>query len=157
MREERAEFALDYDAWGRMTMVDAAGVRHVGVEPVRAFPLADPRRWVALVSAEGRELLLIENLDQLPPSARQAIEAELARREFMPLIERIVSKTQRDPSEWQVVTDRGPTSFVLRSDDDVRRLGPYRLMIFDAQGVRYLVEDSRRLDAASRRTLEHYL
>jgi hypothetical protein len=149
-------FSLSHDAWGRLTLADADGRRHVGVEPVRAFPLSDPRRWIALVSAEGREVALVENLDELSPALRQTIEEELARREFVPVIERVISKSSRDPSEWEVITDRGPTTFVLKSDDDIRRMGPHRAMIFDAQGVRYLVDDARRLDAASRRILEHY-
>jgi hypothetical protein len=62
-----------------------------------------------------------------------------------------------EPCEWQVDTDRGPTRFVLRSEDDVRRLGPHGALVIDADGVRYLVTDTRRLDTFSRRTLEQYV
>ena len=56
----------------------------------------------------------------------------------------------------KVETDRGPVLLTLNSEDDVRRLGPHRALIVDAQGLRYLVPDLRALDAASRRILEHY-
>ena len=49
--------ALHHDAWGRLVFTDAAGRQHVGVEPVRAFPLSDPACGVALLDAEGHELL----------------------------------------------------------------------------------------------------
>lgn len=151
-------FGLSHDAWGRLTLIDAAGDRHLGVEPVRAFPFSDPRRWISLVSAEGKELVLIPALDELPAAVGDLLEEEFARRDFLPVISRIVSaRLHSEPAEWEVETDRGPTRFVLRSGDDVRRLGPYRALILDTQGVRYLVEDARRLDAASRRVIEHYL
>jgi len=59
--------------------------------------------------------------------------------------------------QQRVDTDRGPTRFVLKTEDDVRRLGPYRALIIDAQGVRYLIPDTRDLDAYGRRAVERYL
>src|SRR5438034_1106543 len=84
--------------------------------------------------------------------------AELAGREFLPTVQRIkhISGTS-EPCEWQVETDRGPTRFVLKSEDDVRRVAPHRAIITDADGVRYLVSDSRRLDAFSQRMMERYV
>ena len=63
-----------------------------------------------------------------------------------------------DPSEWRIVTDRGPTTFLMEdSDNDVRRLGANRILLVDTHGIRYLIPDASRLDAASRRILERYL
>jgi hypothetical protein len=56
-----------------------------------------------------------------------------------------------------VITDRGVTRFVLKSEDDVRRLGPHSGIIYDAHGVRYLIRDTRQLDLYSRRALEQYI
>jgi hypothetical protein len=86
------------------------------------------------------------------------LDEELARREFMPVIERVMQvSSATDPSRWKVETDRGPTEFLLKSEDDVRRVGPRGAILLDAAGMRYLVPDTRRLDAASRRVLERYL
>ena len=58
----------------------------------------------------------------------------------------------------EVVTNRGPTTFLMEdSDNDVRRLGPNRILLVDIHGIRYLIADTRRLDAASRRILDRYL
>jgi hypothetical protein len=51
------EFDLANDAWGRLILIDPQGMRHEGVEPIRAFPLSDPQRWVAICGAEGRYLI----------------------------------------------------------------------------------------------------
>ncbi len=151
-------FALHYDAWGRLVLTDADGRQHVGVEPVRAFPISDPRHGLALLDAEGRELAWIDSLDDLPAPVRRVLEDDLARREFLPVIRRILKVSAPvEPSEWEVETDRGTTRFVLNSEDDVRPLGDSRALIHDARGIRYLIPDLRRLDATSRRLLERYL
>ena len=38
-----------------------------------------------------------------------------------------------------------------------RRLGPHRAILVDMHGVRYYIDDSRQLDAKSRRILSQYL
>jgi|SRR6516165_3054111 len=152
------DFGLHYDAWGRLVMTDAGGRRHIGVEPVRGFPVSDPRHGIALCDAEGRELLWIDDLDALPVPVRRVIEDDLARREFMPVLRRILQVSAPvDPSEWDLETDRGRTRIVVNSEDNVRRLDGQRAMVIDAQGVRYLIPNIRGLDAASRRALERYL
>jgi Domain of unknown function (DUF1854) len=149
---------LQLDSFGRLVLTDARGAVHSGVVPVRAFPLSDPQHWIALCDAQGHELALIEDTKDLPAETRDLLAADLAGREFLPAIRRITAVSgSSEPCEWQVETDRGPTRFMLKSEDDVRRIGPHRALVIDADGVRYLVADSRRLDAFSRRTLERYI
>jgi len=151
-------FGLSLDAWGRLVLIDAEGLRHVGVEPVRAFPLTDPSHWISLCDAQGREILQVPSLEVLPPAVRQILEAELTAREFTPVIERIVRVSgEISPSDWDVETDRGVTRFTLDNEDDVRRISPTRVLITDARKLRYQIPDIRTLDAASRRTLERFL
>ena len=151
-------FSLHHDAWGRLVLTDADGRQHAGVEVIRAFPLSDPRHGIAICDAKGRELLWLAELDVLPPSLARQIEEELAKREFVPIIHRIVNVSSPvEPSEWEIETDRGRTSFVLNSEDDVHELDERRALITDAHGVRYLISDILRLDAESRRLLERYL
>jgi hypothetical protein len=157
-RPVRPGFGLSLDAWGRLVLIDAEGQRYVGVEPVRAFPISDPNRWISLCDGRGREVLCVETLDDLPAPTRQLIEDELAQREFAPIIKRIVRVSgETSPSDWDVETDRGPTRFTLDNVDDVRRLGPHRVLITDARRLRYQIPDARALDAASRRVLERFL
>jgi hypothetical protein len=151
-------FGLHHDAWGRLVLTDAEGRQHAGVELVRAFPLSDPRHAIAICDAQGRELVWLADLDALPSPLARQIEEELAKREFVPLIRRILKVSAPvEPSEWEVETDRGRTSFVLDSEDDVHELDEQRALITDTHGIRYLIPDIQQLDAHSRRLLERYL
>jgi hypothetical protein len=154
-----ADFTLQRDAWGQLVLVLADGRRLVGVEVARAFPISAPGEYVSLCTADGHEAMCIEDPSTLPPEVLETLDEELARREFVPIvvrIERVFAET--DPSEWQIVTDRGATTFLMEdSDNDVRRLGPHRILLVDTHGIRYLIPDTRRLDGASRRILDRYL
>ena len=151
-------FELRLDPFGRLVYRDANGREYPDAAPVRAFPITDPDRWVIICDSEGRELRCIEDLATLPAAVRAALEAELARREFTPTIRRVIQISSfLEPAEWHVDTDRGPTHFVLKSGDDVRRLGRYSALLMDSHGIRYLVPDIRVLDPYSRRAVERYL
>jgi hypothetical protein len=156
--QPRMPFALAQDPWGRLVLRDEDGAEHVGVIPVRAFPIGHPSGWLVLCDADGGELRCIEDPATLPTDLRSLLEEELARREFVPIIRRVRNvSSYLEPAEWEVDTDRGPTRFVLKTEDDVRRLGPYCAHILDAQGIRSLVPDTRELDAYGRRAVERYL
>jgi hypothetical protein len=151
-------FELSYDAWGQLVLTDPAGATHVGVDPVRAFPISDPLHSVSILAADGHEVLWIDRLADVPDSVRGILAEELARREFVPVLRRILHvSANSEPCEWDVETDRGRTRFLLKTDDDVRRLDDRRAMIIDAHGVRYLIPDLAALDGYSHHILERYL
>jgi hypothetical protein len=152
------DFGLVHDAWGRLVLIDAQGRRFIGVEPVRAFPITHPADWISICDAEGREIVAVASLDELAPAVRRTVEDELALREFIPIVLRIVRvSTDSFPSDWDVITDRGPSRFTVENEEDLRRLGPSRVMITDARRLRYQVVDVGVLDAYSRRLLERFL
>lgn len=149
---------LHRNAFGRLVLTAADGTRHDGVVPVRAFPLAAPDEGLSLVSADGRELAWLDRLDALPAPQRALVEAELAQREFTPEIRRLISvSTFSTPSTWQVETDRGPTSFVLKGEEDIRRIDRQMLLIADSQGLQFMVRDLPAMDRQSKRLLERFL
>lgn len=149
---------LQRDALGRLVLTDAQGHAHVGVTPVRAFPIAAPDEGLSLVGPDGKELAWLERSADLPPQARQLVEQDLAVREFTPLIERLMSVSSfSTPSTWEVVTDRGPLTFVLKAEEDIRRLGGGALLITSSEGLQLRVADRFALDRASRRLLDRFL
>jgi hypothetical protein len=157
-RPREFQFSLSRDAWGQLMLIDADGIRHLNVVPVPMFPISDAGRWISLVGGDGHEIVCLEDPSQVLPEVRAVLEEELARREFVPVIERIVWVSgNSEPCEWQVETDRGPTQFVLKSEEDVRRLGPHQILIVDAKGIRYQIPDLRDVDAKSRRIVEWYV
>ena len=151
------EFHLERNPFGRLVYT-AGEACHVGVVPVRAFPIAAPDEGLSLVSAEGHELAWIDRLDALPAATRSLIEEELAAREFVPEIRRLKRvSTFSTPSTWEVETDRGDARFVLKGEEDIRRLGRVTLLIEASQGLQFLVRDMLALDRGSRRLLERFL
>lgn len=151
-------FQLERNSFGRLVLTMPDGAVHEGVVPVRAFPLAAPAEGVSLVSTEGRELAWVPHLGELQREARALIEEELAGREFVPTVQRIESVSSfSTPSTWNVTTDRGPTRFVLKGEEDIRRLGDGALLIASAEGINFRIADRRALDRHSRGLLERFL
>lgn len=149
---------FDRDAWGRLVLTMPDGREFPGVEPVRCFPLSDPEKTIALLDAEGHEIVTLPTLDSLNLEAKEILGAELKAREFVPVIRRVLHTTNPNPPcRWSVETDRGETSFQLESEDDIRKLGPHRVMIADVNGIRYSIPDTRQLDAATRRIVERLI
>ena len=151
-------FRLSRNAFGRLVFTGADGAVHESVAPVRAFPIAAPQAGVALVSVDGHELAWIDHPADLPQDIRQLLEEELASREFMPEIRHIRRVSSfATPSTWQVQTDRGDTAFLLRGEEDIRRLAGNTLVIADKHGIQFLIRDVNMLDRHSRRILDRFL
>lgn len=154
----RADFRLSRNSLGRLVFVSASGEVHEGVIPVRAFPIGAPEEGIALVSGDGHELAWLERLGDLPADLRMLLEEELASREFMPEILGIRSvSSYSTPSTWEVETERGRTSFVLKGEEDIRRLANQTLLISDSHGIQFLIRDLLALDKASRKILDRFL
>jgi hypothetical protein len=152
------DYRLRRNSFGRLELTDAAGETHDEVAPVRAFPIAAPDYGLALVDPHGHELAWIDRLSDLPEDMQRLIEDELAQREFMPVISRIVSVSSfATPSTWLVDTDRGTTNLILKGEEDIRRLASAALLIADSHGIHFLIRDRYALDPASRRFLDRFL
>ncbi len=152
------DFELNRNAFGRLVLTAANGEIHEGVVPVRAFPIAAPEEGIALLGEDGHELAWIDRLADLPAQLRGLVVDELARREFMPEIRRLRQVSSfATPCTWEVETDRGETSFVLKGEEDIRRLGTSSLLIADAHGIQFLIRDLAALDRHSRKLLDRFL
>lgn len=153
-----ADFQLHRDTFGCLTLIDSEGTAHAGVTTVRAFPISSPEDGIAIVDPYGHELAWIERVDDLPAELRALVEGELASREFMPIISRIVDVSgHATPNTWKVVTNHGDTQFVLKGEEDIRRLGIQGLLIADSHGIHFLIRDRYALDAHSRKILDRFL
>lgn len=153
-----SDFRLERNAAGRMVLILADGSRHEGVYPVRPFPISAPDESASLVDAQGHELVWIARLSELHETLRNLVLEELGTREFTPVIQRIEQVSGFvTPCTWGVVTDRGATAFVLKGEEDIRRLGRDTLLISDNHGIQYLIRDLSALDRKSRKLLDRFL
>lgn len=143
---------LERDAHGDLLLDGEA------VHPVRAHPLSAPDDGVSLVGSDGHERSWLPRLSEVPQPAQALLREELARREFHPQIERLIAvSTFSTPSRWTVATDRGELEFILKSEEDIRRLGEGRLLITSSDNLQLFIADRWALDRASRRLLERFL
>lgn len=150
-------FTLEPDVSGGLVFISSAGVRHEKARSVRLFPFTDPNAWISIVSAEGKELFMIEQLGSLPDAQQKVLREALAGREFVPVI-RSIDKVARAANgyNWTVTTDRGPTVFLIEGDESIQQLGDFRLVVVDHRNTRYLIPNVNALDKKSRQRLERY-
>jgi hypothetical protein len=158
----------DYDgAKIRRVEVDAAGrlVVHlegrdeplVDARVARCFPWSLPERYVSVVDKDGKEVALLETLEDLHEDSRRVVREQLAARIFNPVIRRVVGhKHEFGITSVTAETDRGEVTFQIRSRDDVRTLSATRALFRDADGNVYELPDLNQLDPASRKHVEHY-
>ncbi|MFN3792023.1 DUF1854 domain-containing protein [Massilia sp.] len=151
-------FQLRRDSFGKLVLTTLEGEEHVGVIPVRAFPIQAPTRGISLVREGGKEVAWIDDLAGVPEQVRTLIQEEIEGREFIPEILRIKDVSSfATPCTWFVTTDRGDTEFVLKVDEDIRRIGDTSLLIADNHGINFLVRDMFRIDKHSRKILDRFL
>ena len=152
------DIRLSQDALGHLRLIDAQGAEHVGVNPVRAFPFAAPEEGISLVGPDGHELVWIDRLGEVSEPAQSLIRATFAEREFYAEIEVLEAVASfSTPSTWTVKTDRGPATFVLKTEDDIRRLKDGRLLITSSHGLQFTIRDRFELDRHSKRLLDRFL
>ena len=151
-------FNLRRDAFGKLVLTNAEGEEFVGVAPVRSFPVQAPTKGISLVRDGGKEVAWIDDLEAMPADIRALVTEELDGREFMPEILSIKGvSSYATPCTWTVKTDRGDTEFVLKGEEDIRRLGAYSLLIADSHGIHFLIRDMFGIDKGSRKILDRFL
>ncbi len=151
-------FEIEQDAMGQWLLRLRDGTVHERVVPVRAFPIASPRDGIAIMSREGREILWIDRLDDVPEPQRSRVELALQGREFLPEILCLTGvSSYATPSVWRVKTSRGDTELVLKGEEDIRRLTANTLILSDAHGVQYLIRHLAGMDRHSRKLLDRFL
>ena len=150
--------SLERNLLGRWVWTDAQGVRHEQVVVVRAYPVTAPEQGVGVMDAEGHELAWFDRLDQVAETLQAVLREAIAEREFLPEIQRLMAVSSLvTPSVWTVQTDRGEARFMLKGEEDIRRLTGKTLIVSDADGVQYLIRDPLALDKHSRKLLDRFM
>ena len=158
MDNSMKNFTLSKNAFGQLCFKSEVGQFHEQVLPVKAFPISLPEQCIAIVDRDGHELIWLDDLNQVIAENQRMIKEELANREFMPVLTKIVEVSSfATPSTWTVETSRGATEFVLKGEEDIRRISKDTYLVSDNHGVQYLIENIQLLDKHSRRLLDRFL
>lgn len=150
--------SLQRNPMGRWVWVDEQGLPHEQVVVVRAYPVTAPEQGVGVMDAEGHELAWFDRLDQVDEPLQGLLRQAIAEREFLPEIQRLKAVSSLvTPSVWTVDTDRGEARFMLKGEEDIRRLTGKVLIVSDVDGVQYLIRDPLALDRHSRKLLDRFM
>ena len=154
---QTTSFELERNSFGQLVLSIEDQV-YVGVIPVRAFPIQTPEQGIAMVCTDGREVAWIDQLSEVSEQLRELVVDELAGREFVPEIAQIISvSSYSTPCTWTVQTDRGVANFVLRGEEDIRRISGDSLLITDTHGINFLIRQPALLDKHGRKIIDRFL
>jgi len=146
---------------GLVEAVLGDGSVHSGIRVAPAFPITRPNSFLYLFDSDEKELGLVVDPRRLDRESRDILLAQADQAYFMPRITRIIRVEERmgmGIARWEVETDRGWSSFdVVSRSESVWFVGRNRIVIRDADGNRYLIEDLTALDRRSRRLADLYI
>ncbi len=152
---EAALFQLELDDQKKLVLKRPGHEDARDVRIRRAFPWSHSQGFVSIRSSEGKELLLIEDVQALEPALRQRIGEYVSGTVLIPRIERILSIDVRFGfQQWVVQTDRGRAEFRVQEREDIRFHPDGRFSVRDAEGSIYELPPLSALDDSSRRALE---
>jgi hypothetical protein len=158
MNQSLMNIQFDQGPSGRWYFVSADGVQFEHVMAVRSFPVAAPEEGIAVVDVDGKELLWIPHLNLLSDTVRVNVLRAMTQREFMPQILKLLGVSSFvTPSIWDIETDRGFTTLLLKGEEDIRRLSASVLLVTDGHGVQFLIRDIAQMDRQSRKLLDRFL
>lgn len=158
---EPSEVQVRMGESGQVELVLADGTVHEGVKVIPAFPISRPNQFVHFQDKDGKELGVLVDPRGLDRESREVLLAQADQAYFMPRITRIVRVEERmgtGIARWEVETDRGWNRFdVVSRSESVWFVGKDRIVIRDADGNRYLIEDLSAMDRRTRRLADLYI
>jgi len=151
---EETRLAIEDDLFLQVSGRD--GVLFEKVRPARSFPLTAPWELILLCDEEDQPVAFLPHTKALEDASFQALHQCLFWRYFVPQILEIrsVAVESGSATKWDVVTNRGERSFLVKKRSDARTLDPRRLFITDSEGNRYNLSDYGDLLPPSQVALE---
>lgn len=129
----------------------------------RALPIGQPMEYISVANHENKEIGMIRAVSELSDGQRGIVMAELENRYYCPAVFEV--KSVKDKLgyvylELSIGRDGrryDKTCTVKDVSKNIRMLGDDRLIIFDVDGNRYLVNALSKLDKKSLSRLGPYL
>ena len=139
----------------RSLILTLNGEEYTDLKVRRAFPLEEAARYVGVFAANGDEIGLIEDPQQLDADSRQALFDELDKVYFHPVITAFNSLDEEfGVLRGEIETTSGRRQLEIRGyRTNVRVLSRGRAVVEDVDGNRYLIEDWRALPQQTREIL----
>ncbi len=131
------------------------GEKFTEVELRRMFPITGADRYIALIDAEGNEIAIIRNINDLMPESKAVVEDCLREYYMMPRIIRFIKMSERFKIwMWTAETDKGIYTFEIRNHlTAIKPLFDGRVLIKDGNDNRYEIPDINLLDKKSKKLI----
>ena len=125
----------------------------------RILPLNNPDEFISVTDTENKEIGIIQSIKELDSLQAEIVGNELAKRYYCPEILKITSVKEKMGYVYFDVNIKGKSrNFAVKDvSRNIRQLNDQRIIIFDVDGNRYLIEDAAAMDKKSLRLLEPYL
>jgi len=134
----------------RRLCISVDGQEHVNLRPRRVFPLSSKADYISFLNEKGKEVALLTSPRKLDRESHKALEEALGRMYYVAKITRVDSINENwGVSHWEVETDRGYAAFEVTDRSSIRNLGRGRMVLADADGNRFEIEDLSQLDERS--------
>ena len=145
-----------------ITLVDVElfdGRKFENLEPRRLFPRSGLEKYITLLDETGIEKAVIRDLNTLPKSEREIIEACLEEYYLIPRVTQILGVREKfGVITLNTQTDRGPAVIEIRNLlHGLRMVHDNRVLIRDGNDNRYEIPDLTQLDKHSRQLIESFL
>lgn len=157
---EKAEF---YVTPGGFTGLKYGRDEYKRVTLRRALPVGQPMDYISVADHENKEIGMIRAVSELSDEQRAIVTAELDKRYYCPTVYEVKSvKDKLGYVYFELEIGREghryeKTCTVKDVSKNIRMLGDDRLIIFDVDGNRYIIDFLSKLDKKSLRRLEPYL
>ena len=143
------------DEFHRLHVQVNGETEHVDVRPARAFPISEAADCISFLDRDDKEVLLLKGPSELDSGSRQVLEEEMGRTYFVPKITYVYEiEDSHGAARWEVETDRGYRVFDVRDREDVRVIKGRRVLLQDADGNRFEIEDLGLLDLQSQKLVD---
>ena len=155
-----AEF---YKTPGGFTGLKIGDKEYKRVSLRRALPMQDPSAFISVADEENKEIGLIRQLSDLNDDQLGIVSEELDKRYYCPEVKEVKSVKDKMGYVYMelVLYMRGEqfekNCAVKDVNKNIRLIGDNRLIIFDVDGNRYLVNSLYEMDKKSLKRLEPFL
>lgn len=156
----KAEF---YVTPGGFTGLKYGGEDYKRVALRRALPVGSPMEYISVADHENKEIGIIRCVDDLSAGQRAVVLAELENRYYCPVVYQVKSVKDKlgyvyfELSIGMNGRRHDKTCTVKDVSKNIRMLDEDRLMMFDVDGNRYMVDSLAKLDKKSLSRLGPYL
>lgn len=144
---------------GGKLSVKIGETEHKGVTLHRAFPFGMEDRYISVKDKEGKELGIIDKLNEFAPEVQTLLREQMALRYFAPVIRTITSvKEDFGYLLWSVETDMGAMMFTTQSSSGaIIPVATNRYLVVDLDGNRFEIPDVSKLSPKDFYKIEMYI